>query len=150
MNQKAWGALVEEFHRTGGNDVWLYVAYVIFLLVLFLAIIAIRWLLHLRRRSEVGRRVVQWCNAMGPTFRSQPPTDQLAYVALLRDLSGHPVYVVHHLVLLRVGLERLDLDVKVLEAVDEIAEERHQRTFRKRKTLRSASIDSIPATRRDR
>jgi hypothetical protein len=150
LNQKTWDFIATKVRWTDWSDVWLLAAEGTFLLVLFSSIAGYRWVLHRRRLREVGSQLTHWCETMLPTFQLSSPNQQLACIALLRDVTGHPVYVFHSLLGLRIALEEFNLPLKVLEALDEIAEERRRQTRLGGRTRPLALNSSAAKAPRDR
>ncbi len=121
LYQQTSDAILQQIGYRDWSDLEMLIARIAVGALILLVAALIRETVHVRRHKEVLVQLRRWADALPFPFGSLPLPQQLEAFAPLRRMSGHPAYVVHALVSLRLQLEEMDAAPALLASLDEIA-----------------------------
>ena len=104
-------------------------------------VVRVVWARHKRRQqvATVDAIVTRWIKEMERPFDEMSAQEQLSRIARLDAVMvGNPVVVVHYLLMIRVSMESIAVDERVLVALDRLTQQWHDRSpsHRKRRERR--------------
>jgi hypothetical protein len=119
--QQTFDAILKLIGYQDWTNIELLIAELAVVLLIALLGALAREIVHVRRQRHVWAQVKTWEDGLPFPFESLAPAERLKAFAPLRALSGHPAYIVHTLVGMRLQLEELGADPAMLATLDEIA-----------------------------
>jgi hypothetical protein len=121
LYQQTFDAILQQIGYRDWGDLEMLIARIAIGALILLVAAMIREAVHVRRQKEVLVQLRRWADALPFPFGALPLPQQLEAFTPLRRMSGHPAYVVHALVSLRLQLEEMDAGPALLATLDEIA-----------------------------
>lgn len=135
LYQQTFDAILKQIGYQDWSSLELMIAELLVVLLIILLSALIREAVHVRRQKRVWAQLKEWADCLPFPFQALSEPEQLNALAPLRRLQGHPAYIVHALVSLRLHLEELGAASVMLATLDEIATQ-HQSKGRRTYALR--------------
>ena len=146
--QQTFDAILQQIGFRDWGDLEMLIARIAIGALILLVAALVRETVHVRRQKEVLVQLRRWADALPFPFGSLPLPQQLEAFTPLRRMLGHPAYVVHALVSLRLQLEEMDAAPGLLATLDEIATQHLSKASSAISADRSSHSDSNPASAR--